>query len=274
MKYVWRFRVLYYWLIGKRNGVSFKSLSQNIAAPRFKNRAEKYIETMEEDSDNYLVKIKDCKSILYFPKVVGLDALYHVIPEICDKKDWHYYEVPQTQVKINDIVVDCGAAEGLFSLTVKDRCQYIYIIEPSPFFIKSLNKTFRNSKNIDILQVAVGSSQGQKFITSEGMETKISDAPTDQRIMIETIDNLFFKKNKRITYIKADLEGYETKMLSGAQLTIKNYRPTLAITTYHNPEDVNLITSFLRNICPEYIFLIKGIESKFGAPVMLHAWID
>lgn len=116
MKYVWRFRILFHWLLGRRHGVTIGNLIKNITAPRFKQRAEEYIQSLDEDLDDYIVQIKGCSIPLYFPKAVGLDALYHVIPEICDKEDWHYYEVPETRVKPNDIVVDCGAAEGLFTL--------------------------------------------------------------------------------------------------------------------------------------------------------------
>lgn len=273
MKYVWRFRVLFYWLIGKGRGTTVKSLFRNIARPPFKKRAEEYIESIEEDSTDYIIKIKNYNSPLFFPKNIGLDALYHIICEICDKDDWHFYEIPETRVKLDDIVVDCGAAEGLFSLTVKDRCRHVYIIEPLPSFLESLVKTFQNDKNITILPFALGSSSYESYITNDGMAAKISKHPTKTVVNVETIDNLFFHQNKKITYIKADIEGHELEMLSGARLTIEKYHPTIAITTYHYSTHAELISAFLKDICSDYIIITKGIEDNTGAPKLLHAWI-
>lgn len=273
MKYLWRLRVLLYWLKDRR-GITLKSLFQNIAAPRFKDRAEKFIDSISEESNDYIVRIKNCSAPLYFPKNIGLDALYHVIPEICDKDDWHYYEIPETTVATDDIVVDCGAAEGLFSLSVKDRCQQVYAIEPLSNFLDSLSKTFSNGKNVTIIPAALGASQSEAYITNEGMETKISETPTENVIKIETIDNLFFHQNKKITYLKADIEGYELEMLEGARLTIEHNHPTIAITTYHHRTDADLIRKFLINTCPEYKIIIKGIDDKTGAPKLLHAWVN
>lgn len=273
MKYLWRLRILLYWLKDRRQNVSLGSLFKNIFAPRFKQRAGKYIDSINEENGDYIVTIRKCSSPLYFPKNIGLDALYHVVCEICDKYDWHFYEIPETRVQADDIVVDCGAAEGLFSLIVKDRCQHVYIIEPLSNFLQSLSKTFLKFNNVTIIPMALGSSAGKVYITNEGMETKISSIPTENIIKIETIDNLFFHQNKKITYIKADIEGYELEMLKGARLTIERYHPTIAITTYHHLADAHLISIFLKNISPEYKIITKGIDDKTGAPKLLHAWI-
>jgi FkbM family methyltransferase len=273
MKYVWRFRVLFFWLIGKGNETSLLSLLRNIARPPFKKRSQKYIESIEENSSDYIIKIKNYSSPLFFPKNIGLDALYHIICEICDKDDWHFYEVPETRVTVEDIVVDCGAAEGLFSLTVKDRCSHVYIIEPLPSFLESLVKTFQNDKNITIIPTALGSSSYKSYITNDGMAARISKRQTKTVVNVETIDNLFFHQNIKITYIKADIEGNELEMLAGARLTIEKYHPTIAITTYHHPTHTGLISAFLKDICSDYIILTKGIEDDTGGPKLLHAWI-
>lgn len=271
MKYIWRFQILLFWLKEKRN-VSIFSLLSAMTRPRFRKRASHYIRSIQEVGDDYLVTFQKGQK-LYFPKNVGLPALHHVICEICDNKNWHYYEIPETTVKSNDIVVDCGAAEGLFSLLVHDRCQQIYIIEPSPAFLPSLSKTFKEISNVTILPVALGKIPAYMYLTNEGMETKVSEKESGVKIQIETLDNLFYHQGKKVTYIKADIEGYELEMLEGARLTIEQSRPTIAITTYHHLEDAERITLFLKTLCPDYKIITKGIDDTYGAPIMLHAWI-
>ena len=40
--------------------------------------------------------------------------------------------------------------------------------------------------------------------------------------------------NKKITYIKADIEGFEQEMLLGAEKTIKKNKPKLAPTQFNH----------------------------------------
>lgn len=41
---------------------------------------------------------------------------YQTVAESIYPKNWHYYEMPQTQVEPHEVVVDCGSSEGLFAL--------------------------------------------------------------------------------------------------------------------------------------------------------------
>ena len=63
-------------------------------------------------------------------------------------------------------------------------------------------------------------------------------------------------------------------MLNGAKNLIREYKPKIAITTYHNKDHYILISDFLKNINPNYRIKLRGIEGNYGSPVILHAWID
>lgn len=95
---------------------------------------------------------------------------------------------------------------------------------------------------------------------------------TETEIVIDTIDNFCATHDIRLSYIKADLEGYEMNLLFGASKTIKKYKPKIAITTYHNEKHASEIEKYLLSINSAYNILTKGIEERKGAPVMLHAW--
>src|SRR6266567_3490960 len=55
---------------------------------------------------------------------------------------WHHYEVPETTVEAGESVVDCGAAEGIFALSVAGRAGKIAVVEPWVGFGESLGMTF------------------------------------------------------------------------------------------------------------------------------------
>ena len=68
-----------------------------------------------------------------------------------------------------------------------------------------------------------------------------------------TLDD-FVKENnlERVDFIKADIEGFERNMLSGAQETLKNFAPKLALCTYHLPDDPEVMTKLIMQANPNY----------------------
>ena len=68
-----------------------------------------------------------------------------------------------------------------------------------------------------------------------------------------TIDE-FVKRNNisRVDFIKADIEGAERLMLEGAQETLKNFAPKLALCTYHLPDDKEVMTELILKANPAY----------------------
>ena len=68
-----------------------------------------------------------------------------------------------------------------------------------------------------------------------------------------TIDD-FVKERKleRVDFIKSDIEGFERYMLQGAQETLKNFAPKLALCTYHLPDDPQVMTNLIMQANPHY----------------------
>lgn len=265
-----KFLLIKQWILHHER-VSLLDLLEFISSSRSK-RGKSFINAIEENGKYLKVYFKAIKRPLYVPSSLMIEDLYFITDELFNKKHWHYYEIPETRVKEDDIVVDCGAAEGLFSFKVK--CRKAYLIEPLPIFIDSLKKTFK--RGVTVLPYAVGEKEKEAFLVENGVGSTITFNPNKHEsnvipLKITTIDKLF--KNIKYTYLKADLEGSDFDMLLGAQETIKKYKPKIAITLYHRPEHPKQIYNLLKKIVPEYKFKIKGIDKQFGNPVMLHAWI-
>jgi len=260
-----------HWLFHSKNQISLFELLAKMLEKTCDIKAKPFIDEISEEGEYLKVKLKDMPDFLYYPKKMALRSLYQVITESTDKKQWHYYEIPETQVMVNDVVVDCGAAEGLFSLMVANRCEEVYAIEPLPQFTLSMEKTFSNYNNVHIIPCALSDKTGSAFIDEHDISSTISSNGS-VAVELETIDNLFYRKGIKVNYLKADLEGFEMDMLNGASETIKHSKPKIAITTYHKAEHADEIRRFLLNIHPDYKLKVKGIEERAGAPVMLHAW--
>jgi FkbM family methyltransferase len=194
------------------------------------------------------------------------------IAEQCYAWQWHYYQVAQTRVAEDDFVIDCGSAEGLFPFLVRSVASGIACFEPLPEFIRGLHRTFDSDPKVRIVPSALGASPGSAYLRRSDIYSTITTDVTDTPVAMDTIDSYCERTSFPLSYLKADMEGYEMNLLRGARLTIARRKPKIAITTYHDPGHADEIEAFLRGLVPTYTFLRKGVESKTGAPVMLHAW--
>jgi FkbM family methyltransferase len=271
----YRFSVLKQWLFRNKKNVSFLELLNYLFnfTPNIKARLK--IKKIKIKDGYLVIYFKKLDTPLYYPKDFSSRGLFQIICEQFYPNDWHYYEIENTKINKNDIVVDCGAAEGLFSLIISQRCKKVYAVEPLPNFIASMKLSFSKIDNIEIIPFAVLDKPKNIFLLADGIYSSIS--PDNKRgILINgtTLDNLFFEKGIKITFLKADLEGSELLMLNGAKNLIRECKPKIAITTYHNKDHYILISNFLKNINPNYRIKLRGIEGNYGSPVILHAWID
>lgn len=266
--------IFLHWLSGRKNGVGLTELiafmSGKTCAPKAK---AKILETREEGLYT-VVLLKGLSRPLYFPKAFDTVSLYQVIAEAFYRDDWHYYEIEETTVKPGDVVLDAGAAEGLFTLIVSERAERVYAVEPLPMFADSMRKTFHGVENVEIIEAALSDAPGAGVMNENGISSSVSSSGSGVKVAVDTVDDLFFRKGIRISYIKADLEGNELDMLMGAKETIRASAPRIAITTYHRAEHAGLIKGLLLDLNPAYRIRVKGIEERAGSPVMLHAWVS
>lgn len=260
------------WLRGKRNNVPVSELLQFLFLSTRFSEGEQHIKRIEEEGGYIKVFFKEYKDPIYYPSDMDLYSLKLIAGENYTSTNWHYYENPRTKIEKDDIVCDCGAAVGTFTLAAAKQCKKVYAVEPLPKFVTALKRTFKNMKNVEIVPYAMMEKSGKMKMKFQNFGTFIGEDDGTIDIPVSTIDDYFFHKKKKITFLKADLEGAEMSMLHGAVKTIRAYKPKIAITTYHKKHDPAMIQEFLKKINPRYKFFTKGVEKRFGNPVMLHAW--
>lgn len=103
---------------------------------------------------------------------------------------------------------------------------------------------------------------GSKFITSASNDEK--------NCSIISLDDYVKEK---YSFLKADIESYEYKMLLGAKEGIKKWKPLLAICIYHNAVDLYSVPLLVKSIVPEYKIAIRHHSSDW-AETVLYAWVD
>jgi FkbM family methyltransferase len=217
------------------------------------------------------VRLRDIALPLFWPKKIPRYELYKSCTDCLHPPHWHHYEVPETTLASGETAVDCGAAEGVFALSIAGRASKIGIFEPWSGFGESLHATFGN--RADIRQQALGSSVHTAHLQGDNLYGVVSDT-AGEPISVTTLDS-FRASFGPINFIKADVEGSEHDLLAGARETILADKPKIAITVYHPGNDWEYMLNLARSVVPAYRYRIKGLSWNGGKPrpVMLHLWI-
>jgi hypothetical protein len=157
----------------------------------------------------------------------------------------HQYTTESFFVKNNDIVLDVGACEGLFLLDVIDKVKKGYVFEPDKSWTKALAATFEPYKN----RVTI-------------VNKLASNKDSTNEIKIDTC----LKDEFGDIFIKMDVEGYESLVLSGAKEVLNRKEDIrIACATYHKHDDASLFEVFFKGI---------NYHTEFSDGYMLFALYD
>jgi FkbM family methyltransferase len=266
-----RARLLWFASTRANSGLSLEHFLLNTLGPTAGMCAARDIERVESCGSAIRVFLKGRADPLYLPSTMPRQALNMVLGE-SRAWHWHCYETAETRVTAEDIVFDCGAAEGFFSFSAAPRARQVYAFEPLPEFRECLELTFAGRANVTVVPVGLSDQAGSAFIRTAGLASELTTDPTPNRVEVETIDNFCSRTGVVPTYLKADVEGFERKLISGARQTIKSHKPRIAITTYHAAGDATALALAIKTFNPSYRLKLKGLEHKRGDPLMLHAW--
>ena len=152
----------------------------------------------------------------------------------------------------------------------------IYSFEP---FLQNYNlmlKTIELNKKNNIIPVnmALGNENKEISIYSNSdtanrglsIETKQSDINSfENKVKMVTLDSYVKENNIEVGLIKTDLEGFEQPFLRGAIETIKEQKPVLIISIYHNYSDFFEIKPMIENLNLGYKFRI--IKNRFNSVI-------
>jgi FkbM family methyltransferase len=254
-----------------------RELWSGLGRARAAVRAGWHIRDVREAEGYLVVQLGGVTKPLYWPRELPRHDLYMVIAEGCCEDDWHYYEVPETRVRGGDTVLDCGAAEGLFSLRIASRAGRTVAFEPSPVFVASLQRTFADVRDVTIVPKALGAAEGEARLGIGSLTSRLTEAEDGIPVSVTTIDRWTSESGESVDYIKADLEGFEMEALRGARETITRCRPRIAITCYHPGNEWREMLNYCRSLVPSYRYRVKGLsllDGRHPRPVMLHMWVE
>lgn len=194
----------------------------------------------------------------------------YLIPLI--SKDVQYFAPDIIKLSDTEVFVDGGAWFGDtvddFIKATKGQYRAVYSFEPDRKNIDSYLKRHCGKKNIDLIPMGLWGKKGTlHFIinSSDHSGNRLSEKLTDfdtYDVSVTSIDSEL--DGKEVTFIKLDIEGSELEALKGAEKTIKNFKPKLAVCVYHRPLDIVRIPMYLKSLVPEYNFSLRHYNDKFA----------
>jgi FkbM family methyltransferase len=275
VKFPQRFNLLPAWLANKMNPlVEAPSLFEILVflfQPGKLGRAKRFISHTEANNDCIKVFFKGFpEHPLYYPEDYRWVDFCQTVDECFNPQNWHNFLAPSWNLTREDVVLDCGAAEGLFAFYASLHGSKVFAFEPDQGFCQTMKKTFANFPNTTIQQCALGHKAGTATLSRNEIFSKITSGSDGVQVPIRTLDETV--RNEKVTFIKADVEGFEFRVILGAEDLIRTHRPKLAVTVYHPQNNVEEMKDFLRECCPDYQFATRGIFDN-QHPVLFKAWV-
>ncbi len=179
---------------------------------------------------------------------------------------WQQYLVKRDGLNFRplpgEIVFDCGACVGdvstVFAAMVGQSGR-VFAFDPIPLHQKicavqrEINPALADTLNF--ISKAVG-AETRRGSNDQSEFSEISPGAVDiDSFDMTTLDGFVAdQKLDRVDFIKMDIEGAERDALKGAEATIRKFKPKLAISTYHRPDDFWVIPLQIRDLRPDYKF--------------------
>jgi len=173
-----------------------------------------------------------------------------------------------------DVVFDVGAYVGdtalWFSKLIGPEGK-VYAFEPEPANFTKLTANIRRTevKNIIPLQLALSDQEAEMVVTSGGGSSTLAKNGEGTSVNVTTIDN--FVKNSGLSsvdFIKMDVEGFESHILTGARETLKEQSPKLAVCVYHRGDDLIKLPAMILGANPNYKLYLRHCTPTWGDTVM------
>jgi FkbM family methyltransferase len=130
-----------------------------------------------------------------------------------------------------------------------------FAFEPNRSIFEELEKKFSGDARVKAINAGVWNIKKRIAFDFEDSRGSRANPEADNFLDVVSIDDTL--RNEYVSFIKMDVEGAEKEALAGAEKTIMQYRPNLAICVYHKREDLIEIPLFINRLVPEYKIYLR-----------------
>lgn len=157
----------------------------------------------------------------------------------------------------------------------------IYAFEPDEKNFIAMKKRVERLKaewgfaeeKIELIEAGVGKKSSIQYVIQAGLGSclteDINENIAENAVKVVALDDFF--ADKKVGFLKADIESFEYDMLLGAEQVIRRDHPKIAICIYHNASDMYRIMLWIKHLNQNYHFSL-GHHTVFQTDTVLYAW--
>ncbi|MFP3153789.1 FkbM family methyltransferase [Lachnospiraceae bacterium ZAX-1] len=217
---------------------------------------------------NLLLSMSDSESVEIMAKFIcyRLTADYHYACVPAHKDVYFGHEF--LSVSDHEVVIDGGGFDAdtleAYLKHYKNFDEY-WLFEPEAALLEKAKARF-TAKNIHFSNLGLYDKATTLSFLSNGQGMGRIAASGDLCIQTAKLDDLV---DSNVSFMKLDVEGVELAALAGAAKHIRTHKPKLAISVYHNPEDMLTLSTYIRELVPKYRFYLRcGYDSLYNDLVL------
>lgn len=184
-----------------------------------------------------------------------------------NREEFQYFEDFLTYSDSEEVFVDVGGYDGYTSKEFARHCpnyKAIHIFEPEEKNFIVAQKNLAHLANVTFHKKGLSDRKATLYFKPDGSSSKISESGSVV-IEVEPLDDIITDK---VTFIKMDIEGTEREAIAGARETIKKYHPKLAISVYHQANDLWYIPEQILGIRDDYDLYLRHYTEGIAETIM------
>lgn len=159
----------------------------------------------------------------------------------------------------DEVYVDGGSFDGdtirSFIDRVHGRFSDVYAFEPDPVTFEKLKANFKDEPRVHPVHAGIYSRSGSLKFRDDASRGAIFAADGDIEMPVTTIDETL--GDKRVTYVKMNIEGAEIDALRGGRNAVQKWKPRLAVSIYHRASDLWRIPQLVLELEPDYRLYLR-----------------
>ena len=192
-------------------------------------------------------------------------------------ENYYYFSSVFFPIKMDEVFANVGALVGDCAIEFVKACNkkklpYKQIInfEPDPDNFKKLCTNLKPFAKVKCLPYGLWSSKARLRFSNPNQSIVGTpgwlDKTGSMEVEVDSLDHLL--PDAEISFIKMDVEGAEIEALKGAANCIKKNKPKLAISVYHERNDIFEIPLLIHRIYPGYKFYLRHHSTTFSETVL------
>lgn len=168
-----------------------------------------------------------------------------------------------------EVFVDAGGYDGDTTEEFINRhpnYKSVYLFEPSHKNISAARQRLSGRRDIVFRSVGLSDTSGTLYFNADAGSASAVTNGVGESITVVALDDEL--RDKKISFIKMDLEGWEMNALRGAEQTIIKNKPKLAIAVYHAAKDFRIIPQYLLGLNPSYKIYLRHYTQGWSETIM------